>query len=151
VGQDTRTIGGKQRVRGKVLVVDDEATARRTLSLVLEEDFDVECASNAAVAETLLGRMRVDVLLSDWQMPGMSGLELFRRVVAKHPNVVCILLTGHVTAGEVRAADRDHQIFAVIEKPYDPAELIKQLHRAHSAAQLRTISSRRGTHPPKSA
>ena len=70
----------------RVLVVDDVRLVLTSLRRLLERaGFEVEAAESGADALALLGRTEVDVVLSDFMMPGMNGIELLREVAAKWP------------------------------------------------------------------
>lgn len=64
----------------KVLVVDDEPTYRTSVSRILtNESYHVTAASSAEDALEILARTRFDLIISDLKMPGMSGIDLFRK------------------------------------------------------------------------
>jgi DNA-binding NtrC family response regulator len=82
--------------RPVILVVDDDKNTRDGLQRALQRHYTVLTAESADAALALLGGGRpVDLLLSDLRMPGTDGLGLLRRVLAQHPQTVCILLTAY--------------------------------------------------------
>ncbi len=83
--------------RPVILVVDDEKNTREGLARALRRTYDVLLAENASRALDLLAGQNVDVLLSDIRMPGMDGLTLMQRALARTPPPVCILLTAYGT------------------------------------------------------
>lgn len=111
-----------------MLVVDDEATARRRTSRLLGALPDVELAGELDSAEALLSYLDeedVDVVLLDIQMTGMSGLEARARIPEDGPYV--IFATAHpehaVKAFELGAID-------YVLKPFDEERLGKAIERA---------------------
>ncbi len=70
------------RSRKRVLVVDDEPLIRAVLQRILGGDHDVVCASAGEQALALLETDLFDLILCDVMMPGMSGLEVYRRIAA---------------------------------------------------------------------
>ncbi len=83
---------------GAVLVVDDEQTIRDFTTLALEElGYTVHCASGADEALATLARAKgkIDVLLTDVMMPGLSGPELAQQVGQRHPEVSVIYMSGY--------------------------------------------------------
>lgn len=74
-------------VRRRVLIVDDEPFIRETLAVLLSTDHDVRTADGGAMALVELGTGTTDVVLCDVMMPGMSGVELYRRIAAEHPGL----------------------------------------------------------------
>src|SRR5687768_8100132 len=120
----TRASGGTA-TPVRVLVVDDDPAARETAAAVLSINCFVESCSNGLSALAHLEGGEYEVLVVDYEMPGMSGTELLRRAAVRNPNTIGILVTGHADLLEVRQARRDQQVFLVLLKPYDPAELIR--------------------------
>jgi two-component system, LytTR family, response regulator len=115
----------------QVLVVDDEATARRRLLRLLEALPGVRLAGECADADEALDRVRaggVDVVVLDIQMPGLSGLDALALWPADGP--VVIFCTAHaehaVAAFDVGAID-------YLLKPVDAARLRRALDRARQA------------------
>ncbi len=86
---------GPSARRPVVLVVDDERSTREGLQRALRGRYEVRLAENAERALEELADDAVDVMLADMRMPGMDGLTLLRRVQARHPAVICILLTAY--------------------------------------------------------
>ena len=128
----------------RVLVVDDEAGARESAAAVLSDTCFVETCPHAGAALALLERESFEVLVVDYEMPMMSGTELLRRLAIRHPTIVGILVTGHADLPEVRRARRDREVFLVLLKPYDPAELIRWVGMAGRTARLRRANETLG-------
>jgi two-component system NtrC family response regulator len=86
-------------VTGKhILVVDDEENLRRVTQLKLQQaGFEATTASDGAEALNILSRSPQDLLLTDLKMPGMSGMELLKRVKEEYPEVVVIVVTAFGT------------------------------------------------------
>lgn len=79
----------------RVLTVDDEPSACKLISLILTPPaFECSATSNAHDALAALQRRQFDAVISDLQMPGMSGMELLREVRRHHPQVVFLVTTG---------------------------------------------------------
>jgi response regulator RpfG family c-di-GMP phosphodiesterase len=113
--------------RPVLLIVDDEPSILSALRRALRrEAFEVVTADSGAAALRVLGERRVDALLTDHKMPGMSGLELVREVAARHPGIPTFLLTGW--AAELDPAElRRLGIRALVGKPWEDAELKARL------------------------
>jgi two-component system response regulator AtoC len=103
----------------KVLVVDDERKMRRVLQMLLEK---MEIASVAAESgeEALdcLARERVDLVLSDLRLPGMSGIDLLARLRQSDPDVPFIVLTAYGTV-ETAVEAMKRGAFDYVLKPFD--------------------------------
>ncbi|MBI5278844.1 MAG: sigma 54-interacting transcriptional regulator [Burkholderiales bacterium] len=119
----------------RILIVDDDPTLLRLLSLRLREEGHavIEAASgNAALAK--LDRELPQLVITDLRMAGMDGLELFEAVHRRHPLVPVVMLTAHATIPDaVRALQRG--VFGYITKPYHARELMAEVNRALAAAQ----------------
>ncbi|MDO8751101.1 MAG: response regulator [Dehalococcoidia bacterium] len=84
------TIQGK----GTIMIVDDEATIRENLQrFFLSSGYDASVASNGEDALDLARRRVYEVALLDVRMPGMSGIDLLRRVRADYPDIEVIMMT----------------------------------------------------------
>ncbi len=81
--------------KAKILIVDDEKSTRDGLARALQRQYDVQVAGDGMAALALLDQQPVDVVLSDLRMPGMDGLALIQRILAKTPQPACILLTAY--------------------------------------------------------
>ena len=82
----------------QILIVDDHAIVREGLKRILEsagKHMLVNQASGGAQALEMLGKQRFDLLIVDFSMPGMSGLELIKRVHAEYIGVALLVLTMH--------------------------------------------------------
>ena len=99
----------------RLLLVDDEPHVTGALSLQLEarEDMDVYIANSAAETLNVLRKTRIDLMVSDIRMPGMTGLELLSRVQKEQPDCKVILLTGYADFKEPLI---NHRYFITIDK-----------------------------------
>lgn len=82
--------------RGSVLVIDDEAMLRRTLRRVLAEHELVEVGDGREALELLAKGGRFDVVLCDVVMPRVGGIEFWRTVAERHPELLdrIVFMTG---------------------------------------------------------
>jgi CheY-like chemotaxis protein len=121
----------------RILIAEDnpvnQLVARRTLQAI---GYDAAVVADGAEALAALDRERIDVVLLDVQMPEVDGLEVARRVVARHPHRSdrpwMIALTANAVAGDreacLRAGMDDY-----LTKPLKRAELEDALRRAAAA------------------
>lgn len=112
-----------------ILVVEDEDAIREMLVMVLEQaDFQVTAAASAEEALQSLAENRVDLLVLDWMLPGISGVELARRLKREpgFKDLPIILLTAR---GEEEDKIRGLEIGAddYVTKPFSPKELIARI------------------------
>lgn len=125
--------------RPRVLVVDDHASVRVTLSALLEEEFSVDSVGSAEAARRVLALRIYDVVVADYQLPGASGLSLLDHVEMSYPDAVGILVTGHGDHPEIRRTQAG-QRFGVILKPYDEEMVVARVRQAASVARLKRVS-----------
>ncbi len=109
---------------GRVLVVDDERSMRELLSIVLRRDgYDVLVAEDGADALELLGRERVDILITDIRMPTMNGVELLREAKRIAPDIIAIVMTAFASTDTAVEALRLGAADYVNKSPAAAAEL----------------------------
>ena len=120
----------------RILVVDDEHNLRMTIAANLElEGFDVVEAEDAETALALIEKERFDLVLSDIRMPGMDGVELFRRVHKLQPDLPVILMTAFAVEDLVKQALREG-VFTLLPKPFDIEHLVVALSSAARAPMI---------------
>ncbi|MBK7975468.1 MAG: response regulator [Deltaproteobacteria bacterium] len=87
--------GSPAIARPRVLLVDDEPEALRTLTALLTRDYDVVTAPNALAAMQELSRWGCDAVVSDERMPGMSGTRFLGYVRRTYPDTARLILTAY--------------------------------------------------------
>ena len=117
----------------RLLLVDDEPHVTGALSLQLEarEDLDVYIANSAAETLNVLRKTRIDLMVSDIRMPGMTGLELLSRVQKEQPDCKVILLTGYADFNYVYEAMRQGAAGYVLKNESDET-LLEQIDKVLS-------------------
>ncbi len=114
-----------------VLLVDDERMILTALERSLRaEGYRVLCADSPAEALAFLAAGGVDVILSDIDMPQMSGVELLSRVKQAFPEVVRMLLTGGATLSTALEAINTGEVYRYLTKPWDNVALRATLREA---------------------
>ena len=112
-----------------LLLVDDEPSVLAALVRVLDNDshriLSATCAEDGL---ELLAVNQVGVVVCDQRMPGISGIELLRRVKEIYPETVRILLSGYADRDVVVDAVNQGAVFKVLDKPLD-GELLRQIIR----------------------
>jgi len=101
-----------------MLIDDDEGFLGLFSSLASAQDLDMVPLASAEKALELMSQDPVDIIISDIQMPGMSGTELFRTVQDLYPDIPVILITAYGSTEEAIWAVR-HGAFHYFEKPID--------------------------------
>ena len=122
----------------KALVVDDERKMRRILQMVLEKmGVGSTVAETAEEALDCLANERVDLVLSDLRLPGMSGIDLLARVRETDADVPFIVLTAYGTV-ETAVEAMKRGAFDYVLKPFDVATLELTIAKALEMQQYRT-------------
>src|SRR6476660_2219884 len=122
---------------GTVLIVDDERTlARAVKAFLAEAGYEAEVADDGERAMALVQTLRPDVVFTDVRLPGMSGIDLLRRIREFDPAIPVIIMTAYGTIeGAVEAVKLG--AFDYMKKPVDLEELKLLADRARENAMLR--------------
>jgi LmbE family N-acetylglucosaminyl deacetylase/CheY-like chemotaxis protein len=121
----------------RVLVVDDDPDVAAYTSTVLERRGGclVKTITDPAKARAIVDEFRPDVVVTDIEMPGMTGLQLIALLRADQPDLPVVIMTAHITVDYAVAALRS-QADEFLTKPIASSELISIVHRL--AAEGRT-------------
>ena len=141
-------------MRNRLLLIDDDTAVCDAVGSTLNQrGFHVVSAHTGADALVALERGEFDVVVSDLNMPGMSGLELCRRAHATRPNLPVVLVTAFGSTETAVAALRAG-VYDFITKPIQIPELLLTLSRAlehrqlkEENKQLRATVARQRPHP----
>lgn len=124
---DTK-IPGFEKLR--VLLVEDDPFALRLAQSVLKQlgiESIVALKDGKAAIETLnRDSLRFDLIISDWNMPIVSGLDLLKHVRQTWENMPFLMLTGNATEDFVLKA-RENRVDAYVIKPFSPAQLRQKI------------------------
>jgi len=113
--------------KAKIIIVEEEEQERRSLGLSLEaEGYSVSLAGSAADALEIIKRQFFDILLVDFKLPDMNGIELIKHAIAVSKESVPVVITGF---GSLEVAVESMRIGAhdYIVKPINTEELKKNI------------------------
>ena len=114
----------------RVLIVEDNEGQRITLRDILEgEGFTTLDCETAAAGIEIVGREKVAVAIVDYKLPDVTGIAVLKRIRELDPAVRVIIHTGYGSFDSAKEAV-NVGAFAYLEKPVDPAELVRRVHRA---------------------
>ncbi len=117
-------------IRKQILVVDDDESLRRITELQLaQHGYQVRTAAGGQEALGMLAQAPPDLVLTDLKMPGMSGLDLLKRIRAGYPDVIVIVMTAFGTVETAVEAMRAGS-YDYVTKPVNIEELLITLNRA---------------------
>lgn len=116
----------------RILIVEDQREVSRLLRTSLETlEHKLDIVESPSGEEAILdsSRHRVDLLVADYRLPGISGIELMRKVRGFHPDVKVILITG-MSDSKVRREVADAGADAFFIKPVQIADFLDAVERA---------------------
>lgn len=121
----------KVATRATILVVEDDALIAMTTADMLHDlgHTVIEVASGQGALEVLERDDAVDLVMTDHEMPGMTGLELIDRIATLRPDLPVMLVTGHA-----RLPDETNPRIVRLDKPYEQHQLAAALDRLLGAA-----------------
>src|SRR5574337_635753 len=109
---------------GSILIVDDEERQREIYRDILaSEGYTAETAPSGEAALRLLAQNRFDLVVTDLNLTGMTGIQLLTEVVAEDPTVAVILITGYPSIQTAVEATRKG-VYEYLEKPVDRDRLL---------------------------
>ena len=130
---------------GKILVVDDDPDMQKLILTALQADgHAVVQALDPAEGLALLASEPVDVVITDFMMPKMNGVEFLERLHLDHRDQKCIMITGYGTTDAIVGALRE-QVCDFLPKPFTIAELrgaVSSALAASSTPEIEVVSAR---------
>ena len=130
----------------RILVVDDEEDIRESLKALFEtclEEVEVVTAASGQEGLDVLDRETVDLIITDYKMPGMNGIEFLARAVKKGPTLPRILVTAFPDLEIAIRAINDANVENFFTKPFEAEkvlEVVRSLLQEQRAADLRSRS-----------
>jgi DNA-binding NtrC family response regulator len=109
-----------------VAVIDDEPMVTQSIKnfLNLETDYKVLAFTSSVQALEALRKTSVDVIISDYLMPELNGIDFFLKVKEIQPQATRVLLTGYADKENAIKAINDVGLFQYIEKPWENEDLL---------------------------
>ncbi|MCX6190881.1 MAG: response regulator [Flavobacteriia bacterium] len=120
-------------IKYAVVCVDDDAFILQMLGFQLSKIVDQKYTlleyftdpSEALINIDQLVAEKIDIIfiIVDYLMPKMTGAELIREIKAKHPNLKCVMLSGHANPISIEALNKENMLESFISKPWNEEEL----------------------------
>jgi len=116
---------------GRLLLVDDEESILRSIQRVLRRDnWVIETATNAQRGLEIFKSFSPEVVISDFRMPGINGVEFLSQVKQASPRTQRIMLTGLADQHAIEDAVNRSEIFRFVSKPWSDAQLLMTVQSA---------------------
>lgn len=107
----------------KILLVDDEPNVLRAISRLLR-DYDITALTSAEEALMITKQVKFDLVISDYRMPGMNGVQFLIKLMAIQPETIRMILTGYADLESAQTAINEAGIYRFINKPWNNVEII---------------------------
>ncbi|MDP3558548.1 MAG: response regulator [Bacteroidota bacterium] len=117
----------KEDIVINVLYVDDEENNLVAFKAAFRRYFTIYTALSADVAQNILSKNSIHVLITDQRMPGTLGTELLAQAAIDYPDQTRLLLTGYSDIEALKDAVNRGHIFRYLQKPWNDEELKKTI------------------------
>jgi len=123
----------------KILCVDDERNVLKALNrLFMDEDYEIFIAESGAEGlEALQQEPGIQLVISDYRMPEMNGVDFLKKVYKDWPDTIRIVLSGYADTASIVAAINEGQIYKFIPKPWNDDELKSTIAKAIENYELK--------------
>lgn len=118
-----------------VLCLDDDSMVLHTFKSLFNSDFKVFTATDPFDAYNIMKSENIHVVISDLEMPQMSGTFFLQRMAQEFPKTQRILMSANMTAESMVNAINQARVFRVINKPFKKDEMIETLNAAFTNFQ----------------
>ncbi|HLP98819.1 MAG TPA: response regulator [Sideroxyarcus sp.] len=116
----------------KILLVDDEQNILNALRRELHDHFEVETFADPVAALEHCRNTQFDLVIADYNMPEMDGLEFLKQLGRIQPDASRMLLSGHADIDTLIRTINETHVYRFIAKPWEKAELIASVEQALS-------------------
>jgi two-component system, probable response regulator PhcQ len=124
-------------ITATILLVDDEPNVTDALKRAFRrEPYEFLTAASGVAAQAILDQQHVDVIISDEQMPGMSGSEFLSRVRKQFPRTIRMILSGQASLDAAVRAINEGEVYRFFLKPCNPTDLLFTIQRALAHKRL---------------
>ncbi len=109
--------------QGSILIVDDEAGPRESLRMILKPMYEVYTVENGQEAINFISQKKVDLVTLDLSMPGLSGIDVLKKIKKLQPDIEVMIVTAYGTLDNAQEAIR-YGAGNFISKPFNIADII---------------------------
>ncbi len=123
-----------------IFLVDDEPANIEALTMILEDKYNIIQAYTGNEALALIKNepnpSRINLIISDQRMPGMSGVEFLKQTIPIIPKTIRMILTGFTDINDIIDSINEGQVYKFLPKPIEPKDLLISIQRALEAYEL---------------
>ncbi|OGS90312.1 MAG: hypothetical protein A2Z95_02800 [Gallionellales bacterium GWA2_60_18] len=116
----------------RILLVDDEQNVLNALRRELRDAFEIEAFDDSVAALDHCRTTQFDLVVADYQMPGMNGLEFLKQFRLLQPDAARLLLSGESDINALIRTINETHVYRFIAKPWGKAELLSSIRQALS-------------------
>jgi DNA-binding NtrC family response regulator len=113
--------------RAKILVADDQYHMRKIMGIILGDEYDLIFAENGAEALEKIRTQDIDLVVTDFRMPYMNGLELIQAIQQEKPELSFILMSAYWN--DLLCEQEHVGTVYVVQKPFQVAAVIRIIRR----------------------
>ena len=125
-------------IKPALLILDDEPNVIKAIKrLLFDTDYKIYTASTSKDAMQIFDEHEIQLVISDYRMPEMNGVEFLSRIKKLYPNTVRMILSGYADVQAVVEAINDGQVYKFIAKPWNDQELLTTIMRAFEQYKLK--------------
>ncbi len=114
----------------RVLYLDDDDSNLISFRANFRDQFEVFTSNNPVEAYNMIGEQKIQIVITDHNMPSMSGVEFLESIAEHYPEVQRIILTGYTEMVPLMEAVNKGQVFRIIAKPFNMKEISKMVSEA---------------------
>lgn len=122
-----------------IFYFDDELMLLDIFQQMFSDEYEVLTASTLSEARQILAKRPVEIIISDQDMPEISGTEFLCEVAANYPSGYRVMLTGYMSVGEALPELGSGIIHLFVAKPWEESNMRQMLARASLHHDLRRI------------
>ena len=132
-----------ERQKFKILLVDDSANVLKSLRRTFQpEGYNILTAESAQAAMVILEDQMVDMIITDENMPGLSGSDFLSMVRKRFPEIIRIMITGMTDIEVAKNAINRGEIYRFFNKPWDDFELLLSVRQAFKQRMIEKENDR---------
>lgn len=128
-------------MKPSIFYLDDEAVLLDIFKEMFSDQYEVQTATTVAEARRVIANCAADIIISDWSMPEMSGIEFLREAARLCPNSFRILLTGFAQVGDMIKEISSGVVQSFIPKPWAEEQMRVVLERAYRSRAPKRMTS----------